>query len=124
VTSPLLAELDLDAKRTLYARAGVPEYWIIDTGLRPELYEPRFTIIGYTLQGDSYQLLAPTNARRWESRACRLWLEVAEDGQAFTIGDSRTGKLLPLPSGDEDPFISAEAEANRRAQSIAGQLKL
>jgi hypothetical protein len=128
VTSPALAELDLEIKRTLYARAGVPEYWLVDTGLRPHITQPHFIITGYTLQGDSYQPIlpdsSPTASRRWESKACRLWLEVADDGQSFHIGDLRTGKLLPLPTGEEDPFISAEAEANRRAQSIAGQLKL
>jgi Uma2 family endonuclease len=128
VTSPALAELDLDTKRTLYSRAGVAEYWVIDTGLRPQLSQPSFTILGYTLQGDSYQpippIASPTASSRWESKACRLWLEVADNGQSIRIGDLRTGKPLPLPTGEEDPFISAEAEANRRAQSIAGQLKL
>jgi Uma2 family endonuclease len=124
VTSPLLAEVDLEAKRTLYARAGVGEYWIIDSGLRPGQEQPHFTIVGYALQGGEYQLIPPTASGRWESKACRLWLEVSEDGQSFQLGDLRTGKALPIPSEDDDPSISALAEASRRAASIADQLKL
>lgn len=124
VTSPLLAQYDLADKRDLYERAGVPEYWIIDTGLRPGNEQPAFSITGYRLQDGHYQAIAPTNSNRWESKACRLWLSVGADGQSFELGDLRTGKSLPVPSDDDDPSISAQAEANRRAQSIAGQLKL
>jgi Uma2 family endonuclease len=113
VTSPHLAAYDLENKRSLYERAGVPEYWIIDTGVRPQNEQVHFALTGYQLQYGKYQIIAPQAEGRWESKACRIWL-----------GDLRTGKPLPLPSADEDPAISAQAEASRRAQSIAGQLKL
>jgi Uma2 family endonuclease len=124
VTSPLLAQHDLETKRTLYARAGVPEYWIIDSGLRPGQERMRFTILGYRLRGDGYAAIPPTSEQRWESAACRLWLTVSSDQQSFQLGDLRTGKPFLLPASDDDPSISAQAEASRRASSIAGQLKL
>ena len=128
VTSPLLAQSDLEAKREIYAQAGVPEYWIIDSGLRPQVETPAFKILGYRLVDGHYEPIQPTSAgqshRRWESTACRLWLEVTADHQGFQLGDLRTGSLLPMPTQDDDPAISAQAEASRRAQSIAGQLKL
>ncbi len=124
VTSPLLAERVLETKRALYARAKVSEYWVIDTGLRPGSERVNFDIIGYALQDDHYELIAPKSEGRWESQACRLWLAVSADRQSFHLGDLRTGNPFPMPSDDDDPSISAQAEASRRAQSIANQLKL
>jgi Uma2 family endonuclease len=124
VTSPLLAELDLETKRTLYARAAVPEYWIIDSGLRPAVEAVHFNILGYRLQANEYVPIPPSSENRWESQACRLWLTVSADHQSFQLGDLRTGKAFPMPADDDDPSISTQAEASRRAQSIADQLRL
>ena len=124
VTSPLLAAVDLEAKRALYERAGVPEYWIFDSGLRPEQDQVRFTINGYRLQDGRYQTFAPNAQGRFESKACRLWLAPSDDQSGFVLGDLRTGNPLPMPAEDDDPSISAQAEARRRASSIADQLQL
>jgi Uma2 family endonuclease len=124
VTSPLLAEADLATKLALYEHAGVPEYWIIDSGLRPGNEQPFFTILGYQLQEGRYQPIAPKSENRWESKACRLWITLSPDQQSFQLGDLRTGAPFPILAEDDDPSISTQAEANRRAQSIADQLKL
>jgi hypothetical protein len=124
VTSPLLAEQDLETKRALYESAKVGEYWILDTGLRPDQEQPSFLFLGYQLCDGKYEPIVPAGELRWESKSCRLWLTVNEDRRSFQLGDLRTGNALPLPAEDDDPSISAQAEANRRAQSIAGQLKL
>lgn len=124
VTSPLLATIDLEAKLALYERAGVPEYWTLDSGLRPDQEQVRFTISGYHLHDGRYQPIMPNAQGRFESKACRLWLAPSEDRSAFVLGDLRTGNPLPLPDEDDDPSISAQAEASRRASSIADQLKL
>jgi Uma2 family endonuclease len=124
VTSPLLAEVDLEIKRTLYERAGVGEYWIVDTGMRSETDSTNFNLLGYRLEGDLYRPIEQTGDSRWESQACRLWFTISPDRQSFQLGDLRTGKALPIPSDDEDPAVSTQAEASRRAQSIADQLKL
>jgi Uma2 family endonuclease len=124
VTSPLLAQYDFDEKHTVYERAGVDEYWIIDTGLRPEQGEPHFSVYGYRLVDDHFEPIAPDSAGQWASKACRLWIRVAPDALSIELGDLRTGKTFPVPSADDDPSISAQAEASRRAQSIADQLKL
>ena len=124
MTSILLVEADLETKRTLYERANVPEYWIFDSGLRPGIEQANFTIIGYQLQNGHYEAIAPLRESHWESKACRIWIEVSPDHQSFQLGDLRTGKPIPMPTDDEDPSISAQAEADRRAASIAGRLKL
>jgi hypothetical protein len=124
VTSPLLAEYDLDIKASHYAHGYIPEYWIIDSGLRLGQDQLRFTILGFRLEGRIFKAIPPTSENHWESPLCRLWLRVSDDYQSFQLGDLRTGKPFPMPSIDDDPAISAQAEAARRAQSIAGQLKL
>jgi hypothetical protein len=124
VTSPLLAELDLETKRSLYARAGVQEYWIIDSGLRPGNEQVNFNILGYHLQDNQYISIPAFTQNRWESQVCRLWLSISADHKSIQLGDLRTGKPFPLPADDDDPSISTQAEASRRAQSIADQLKL
>jgi Uma2 family endonuclease len=124
VTSPLLASYDLETKRGLYARAGVPEYWIIDTGLRPDQDQIHYTVLGFQLQDGSYTPIPAQSNGRWESPACRLWITVSPDHQSFQLGDLRTGKPFPIPADDDDPSIAAQAEAARRAQSIADQLKI
>lgn len=124
VTAPLVADVVLETKRTLYERLGASEYWVIDTGLRPGVDKIRLEIFGYQLREGVFQPVVPSAERRWESKACRLWLAVSEDRQSLQLGDLRSGAPLPMPADDEDPSISAQAEATRRAQSIAGQLKL
>ncbi|MCC6456620.1 MAG: Uma2 family endonuclease [Caldilineaceae bacterium] len=124
VTSPLLAEYDLGVKASHYAQGRVPEYWIIDSGLRPDQDQLRFTILGFRLEGKHFEAIPPTSKNHWESPLCRLCLRVSDDEQSFQLGDLRTGKPFPMPAIDDDPAISAQAEAARRAQSIADQLKL
>jgi len=148
VTSPLLATIDLTDKLARYARAAVPEVWILDTGLRPaqptfnlgeapppppgrvfNLGEapppvPRLAWLGYQLVNGVYQPIAQEPSGRWVSPACRLWITLSHDADTFLMGDMRTGRPFPPPAEDDDPTLSAQAEANRRAQSIADQLNL
>ena len=110
---------DNAAALALYARAGVPEYWIVDPpaqlGEAPQLQ-------GFLLDNGAYRAAAPAADGRLESRACRVWFKAAADD--VQVGDLRTGKPLPPPVEDDDPTLAAQAEASRRAQSIAGQLNL
>jgi hypothetical protein len=124
VTAPLVADVILDTKRSVYERLGASEYWVIDTGLRFGADQLRLDVFGFQLREGTFQPIAPVGDRRWESKACRLRLEVSEDRQSLQLGDLRTGTPLPMPADDEDPGLSTQAEATRRAQSIAGQLKL
>lgn len=124
VTSPQLAIIDLETKHSIYQRANITEYWIIDTGLRPESNQPAISIIGYRLQDGQYHPITPSALGRWESKVCRLWLATIAEAPYIQIGDLRTGAAYPPPADDENPIISAQSEANRRAQNIADQLNL
>ncbi len=124
VTSPLLAQTDLEDKRSLYARANVPEYWIIDTGLRPDQAQLHYTILSFQLENGQHKPIPAQSSGRWESPACRFWITVSPDHQSFQLGDLRTGKAFPEPAEDDNPSIATQSEADRSAQSIANQLKL
>ncbi len=122
ITSPLLADQDFAAKTALYAKAGVPEYWIVDLGARPETGATALQVFGYVLEQGRYQTVTPGSDGAYPSRAIGVWFKV-EEGTVI-IGDLRTGKPVPPPDDDDDPTIATQAEAARRAQSIAGRLKL
>jgi Uma2 family endonuclease len=120
ITSPRLVEQDYGAKARVYAQAGVPEYWIIDLGQRVTAPDRPLCILGYRLEDGDYHAIPADTEGKWQSHALRVWFQVA-DGD-LQIGDLRTGKPFPPPSDDDDPTIATQAEAARRAQSIAGQL--
>lgn len=58
VLSPGTAPIDRGRKMQAYARAAVPEYWIVDTDAR--------TIEVYVLKGDEYQLAARAERGVWK----------------------------------------------------------
>lgn len=123
VTSPPFADFDLHEKIELYRQAGVPEYWVIDTGLRPDKSQTDYSIHGRHLAQDAYVPIEPDADRRFHSEVCRIWLRVTADHQGFEIGDSRTDQLINPGEDDIASANSARAEAGARAQSIADQLK-
>lgn len=123
VTSPHFASYDLDEKVDLYRQAGVPEYWVIDAGLRPDQPQPAYRIHGWRLSGDAYLPIEPDQQGRYQSDVCRIWLAPSADQQGFDIGDARTGK--PIQPGEDEEVRDQrhQAEASARAQSIADRLK-
>lgn len=122
VTSPLFADYDLRQKVEIYRQAGILEYWVIDTGIRPDHTQPDYQVFGWQLENGAYIPIDADADGRYHSAACRIWLRTTEDHQGFEIGDSRTDQ--PIEPGEDDARANtARAEASARAQSIADQLK-
>lgn len=122
VTSPPFAELDLVDKLTIYAAAGVDEYFIVHAVQRPELSEVDYHLFGYTLNEGCYRPLAPAEQGRLYSAVNRIWLAVdAEQGQIIVI-DERTGVPVTPDSSYDEASAAARAEAASRAHAIAAQL--
>ncbi len=102
VTSRSTRREDQETKRTLYARLRVREYNLYDPlgeYLKPSLQ-------GYRLQGDDYELIAPTASG---SLICQtLNLELYLESDRLRLIDPATGERLLTP---------AEAQAARRREA-------
>ncbi len=121
VTSPLLAHLDREAKREIYARAGVEEYFLVDwDDPGPEGAMPR--LVGYRLADGTYASLAPDVQGRLVSQELHLALQVQPGGAGVAWVDLRTDRpIMPEPGWTDSP-AEAQAEAHARARSIADSL--
>jgi Uma2 family endonuclease len=131
ITSPLFAEYDLNQKRDLYAAAGIPEYIILDTGLRAENVQPKATpgqeapapsILAYRLHDGVYHALPPDEQRRVYSASLGA-LIVIQSGEYYLV-DPQMGLPITPDEEDAESLSASQAEGAFRAQSIASQLKL
>ncbi len=127
VVSPRLAEADLQDKVAIYQQAGVTEYFVLDSGLRPENENAEtaaYTVLGYRLENGVYQPIAP-DARGWLfSKTTKTWFGVTPERDNFFVNDERTGQPIVPDSEQDESSAAANAEAVFRAHSIAAQLKL
>lgn len=105
-SSPSTIREDLVAKRTLYARLGVGEYFLFDP--IGDCLNPRFR--GFRLAGVAYEELTPGPDGSLTSEI--LGLRLIPQGILLRFLDLRTGRLLPT-------YAEANARANqeyRRAE--------
>jgi len=122
VLSPRFVDADLIDKKAIYARAGVQEYWIVDSGERDDQNELNYRLLGYRLEEGTYQPIAPDEQGRLYSKVARLWLVVSADGQQVDAISKRSGEIIqPDPDSLINP-ATARAEATFRANSIASRL--
>jgi Uma2 family endonuclease len=108
VTSRKTRREDFGKKRELYARLGVPEYFMYD----PEADYLRPALQGLVLQGGEYLPMTPAPDGSLPSETLNLWLRL-EDGRLMLV-DRATGEPLPSPRDR-----AAEATARAEAEAIA-----
>jgi Uma2 family endonuclease len=123
--SSRIRQADLEDKVTLYLRAGIQEYLIVDSQRR----ERRFRLLGYRLVGggpaSSYRPIKPDEEGRLLSETTGLWFQVSPDGDQVLIFEHPSGRLLPtredlnnLREAAEDK-VQAEAEARKVVEEKA-----
>ncbi len=96
VVSPRYRQEDVLRKPSIYRRAGVEEYIIVDSGQkRNDSSEVSWTVQGYRLKGKKYDPIAPDRQRRIYSRTADLWIGPSESGDRIIIYDGQTGKEIP-----------------------------
>lgn len=118
IGSPSTARRDLDDKTRIYARLGIPEYWMFDpTG--GQYYG--FPLRGLRLANGEYQPIemveSPDGSTRGHSDA--LGLDLLWDGVGMQLLDPVTGRRLRRSEELEADVRSAEARiqsAEARAQ--------
>jgi len=122
VLSPRFIDADLVAKKAIYAKAGIREYWIIDNGEREQQAMSAYRVIGFHLVDGAYREIVPDADGRLYSEIARLWLLPDQEAQQIIAVSKRTGQPIePDPNSLLDPS-AARAEATFRANSIASQL--
>lgn len=115
--SARIRKVDEEDKPWIYARAGIPEYLIVD--LPRNANQHRFRLKGYRLDRQGrYRPVEPDFQGRLLCEATGLWFTVSPEGDRVFVFDQKTGQRL-LYSEEMEALIQAEAEARRAAESRA-----
>jgi hypothetical protein len=105
VMSPGSAVTDTDHKLTLYERAGIAEYFLIQPHIEREL--PYYSLHGYRLVKGVYRRI-PAKKRRLLSQTLQLWLELADQGRQVRVTEVATGQRLLTQVETERARLAAE----------------
>jgi Uma2 family endonuclease len=121
VMSPGSAVADTDHKLTLYERAGIAEYFLIQPHIEREL--PYYSLHGYRLVKGVYRRI-PAKKGRLLSRTLQLWLEVTDRGRQVRLTEVATGRRLLTQIETEQARLVAEearlaAEEARQQEQVA-----
>ncbi len=118
VTSEATLRTDLRKKPGVYQRAGVAEYFILDTLVTP------WALVGRRLHPGTgrYRLIRPDGEGRVLAESLEVVFAIGADGRSVELFDARTGeKLRDLHAAEEarraaEERQRAEAEARRVAE--------
>lgn len=114
MVSPRYVKPDYEAKVDIYERAGVEEYIIIDSGLRPWRNEIAYTVKGYRMFEGCYVPIQP-DERGWiYSVINHVWIGVTADQDHFFVIDAETNEEIL-----SDEKRAALAEAWAKAETVA-----
>lgn len=124
IVAPRFVEADLVEKLSIYAQAGVQEYFIVDSGERMGKPVVEYTVAGYRLTKGAYQPIPPESDGRVYSKVNRLWLLPTATRDGVMAISERSGQAI-IPDADSlTSAVAARAEAAFRATAIASQLNL
>ena len=108
---------DVGAKKRLYRRLGVSEYWLFDpAGKRLEERLRGYRMRRYTYRGrvlQLYGLVRPNRWGRWASEVLRIELCVREEGE-MRLYDPAAGEFLPTV---EESYARAHALNDERKRA-------
>ena len=125
VVSPRYRQPDRDKKVAIYEKAGVQEYFIIDSWLQGE--QVAYEVLGYRLQDGIYTQIQP-NEQGWVfSQVNNVWIAPTESQDGYMVIDAKTGQRI-LPAEERAKIEAARAEtealARRQAEARAAELEL
>lgn len=99
VMSPGYPVDDTD-KVTIYARAGIPEYFLIQP--YPVQGVPHYKLFGYQQEAGQYRRIPVGDGGPLISHTLQLQFEIADQGRCVKVTDLRTGRPLLTPIETED----------------------
>jgi hypothetical protein len=110
-------------KPDIYRRAGVSEYFIIDSD--PDEDRINYKIEGYRLAGSFYRKLRPDAEGRFKSVTAGVYLKIDESEDRIIVADALTGEeILPGDERAEQEKVRADSaeEENRRLRAKLAEL--
>lgn len=121
VVSPKSARVrqtDLTSKVRLYARVGIPEYFIVDSPRRRRGVR-RYTLLGYRLDssGRRYQPVPLDDQGRLLSETTGVWFQIDPNGDRVLLFDAATGNRLLNLDEQGERAEAAEERASREAKA-------
>lgn len=120
MVSPRFVDSDYEKKPSVYERAGVQEYIIIDSNLRDWDDEVVYTLEGYRLHQGRYVPIQP-DARGWLfSEENQAWIGVTADGDEFFVIDAQSGEQI-LPDLEQVEVAEERAEVAEQRAEVAEQ---
>ncbi len=111
VVSPRYRKTDLEDKVDSYERAGVEEYFLLNSYLDRKTGKIVYVVIGYRLQGKQYVRIQPDEDGLLYSATTDVLIGVNEQGDRFFVLDGQTREEL-LPDDER-----AELETTVRLQA-------
>ena len=125
VTAPRFAHADLLQKTHIYEQAGIPEYIVLDSGLRPEnenqVAAVCYRVLGYELVDGKYEPMALDNEGRLYSAVNRAWFAPNAAGNGILVIDRHSRQpIQPQTVIDHDRAAAAQGE--RRGHHLGAAL--
>jgi Uma2 family endonuclease len=118
-SSARIRKVDLEDKVRHYARAGIPEYLIVDSPTRSR----RYALLGYRLDSQGrYQSIQADAEGRILSQSTGLWFQVSQEGRRVLVFEFPSGHRLLTPAEWKAAAIQA-TEAQKAAESELARLQ-
>jgi len=117
VVSPRYRDTDMNKKPEIYRKARVPEYIVVDPGLKGNKIS--YTVSGHRLAGNRYVKIKPDRQGRILSLTTGLFIGVSESGDRLIVSDVQTGEEI---LSDDERAELAEIRADRAEEELR-QLK-
>ena len=117
VVSPRYRNTDTNKKPEIYRKARVPEYIVVDPGLKEN--KIFYTVSGHRLAGNRYVKIKPDSQGRILSLTTGLFIGVSESRDRLVVTDVQTGEEI---LSDDERAELAEIRADRAEEELR-QLK-
>lgn len=125
VTAPRFAHADLVEKAAIYEKAAIPEYIVIDSGVRAQDEQQSqttgYVVVGFELVNGMYEPKTPDQFGRLYSSVNRVWFAPNAEGNGVVVIDSHSGQPIQ-PQAVIDHDRAAAAQGERRGHELESAL--
>ncbi len=118
VVSPHYRKADLEDKVDIYRRAGVEEYFLLNSYLNRKTGKVVYVVLGYRLHGTEYVPIDPDEDGLFYSATTDVFIGVSEEGDRFFVLDGQTLEEI-LPDDERADEAERKLEDSERRANTA-----